>query len=127
MIRQEFYIEKYWKVIVYYNVDYDFFGSIRNELLMAGAPDKLVNEIKHTMHDKKVKGVTFSDELKHISIVLFNRHKSKGDYINTIVHEAEHVKQAVLHAYHVKDKEEDAAYTIGYIVMRMYDIVRYLI
>jgi hypothetical protein len=40
------------------------------------------------------------------------------------VHEAEHVKQALLRAYSVDDIGENAAYTIGYIVSRMYSIFK---
>ncbi len=38
---------------------------------------------------------------------------SRIDYINSIVHEAEHIKQAMLKAYRVEDKGEPPAYTIG--------------
>ena len=48
-----------------------------------------------------------------------NEHKTIEDYINSIVHEAEHVKQAMLKAYKVDDSGEPPAYTIGFIVMKM--------
>ena len=44
---------------------------------------------------------------------------SLPDYINSIVHEAEHVKQAMLRTYMIEDKGEPPAYTIGYLVERM--------
>lgn len=47
--------------------------------------------------------------------------------MSTIAHEAEHVKQAVLKAYHVDDVGEAAAYTIGFIVKKMYEICRELL
>ena len=57
-------------------------------------------------------------------MVLFNTHDTIEDYLNTIVHEAEHIKQAMLKAYNVNDIGEPPAYTIGYIVMRMYRVFR---
>jgi len=65
--------------------------------------------------------------------VIFGRHGDVYNYINSIVHEAEHVKQAMLKAYDVEDRGEPPAYTIGYLVMRMmkgvemgcYDITTY--
>ena len=44
-----------------------------------------------------------------------------SDYIDSVVHEAEHVKQAMLKAYHVEDIGEPPAYTIGYLVGRMWE------
>ena len=120
MIRQIFNVESYWKVIVYYNVDYNLFYFITQKLLDAGASDDEILEIFNTMRDRKAKAVTYSNTKKHISIVLFNIHHSKEDYINSIVHEAEHIKQAMLYAYNVEDKGEPPAYTIGYLVMRMW-------
>lgn len=51
-------------------------------------------------------------------------YSSLPDYLNSIVHEAEHVKQAVLKAYRIDDFGEEPAYTVGYIVERMYRAFR---
>jgi hypothetical protein len=51
----------------------------------------------------------------------------KSDYISSIVHEAEHVKQAILDTYDIEDKGEAPAYTIGYLVMQMYEVFRILV
>lgn len=74
------------------------------------------------MHSGKAKAVTFSNIAQHISVVLFNVHTNKVDYINSVVHEAEHIKQAMLYAYNVEDKGEPPAYTIGYLVSQMYKV-----
>ena len=76
------------------------------------------------MYSGKAKAVTFSSPMKHISIVLFNIHKNKSDYINSIVHEAEHIKQAMLKAYQVEDRGEAPDYTIGYLVSRMWEVFK---
>lgn len=124
MIRQQFDVENYWKVIVYYNVDYNLFSSIAGELRSIDASEEMIWEIYNMMSEGKAKAVTYSNLKKHVSIILFNKHSSLKDYINSIVHEAEHVKQAMLEAYHVEDKGESPAYTIGYLVMRMYEVYR---
>ena len=71
------------------------------------------------MKRRKAKAVTLSNRLLHISVVVFNKHKDKLDYINSIVHEAEHIKQHMLKAYNVDDEGEPPAYTVGYIAMKM--------
>ena len=127
MIRQTFYVEHYWKVIVFYSVDYDFFHEIHSSLQKTGANGPTIRKIYQNMHGGNAKAVTYSNLHRHVSIVLFNFHKSKADYLNSIVHEAEHIKQAMLDAYDVEDKGEPPAYTIGYLVMEMYKIFRKLL
>ena len=121
MIKQVINIEHYWKVIVYYNIDYNFFDDIAFELKAIGSPVEKIDDVYYNM-THTAKAVTCSNIDKHISVVLFNKHKNKYDYINSIVHEAEHIKQHMLKAYNVDDKGEDPAYTIGYIAMRMLKI-----
>lgn len=118
MIKRIIDVDGYWKVIVYYNVDYNFFNDIASELKAIGSPVEKINEIYHNLK-YKAKAVTCSNITKRISIVIFNRHKNKYDYINSIVHEAEHIKQHMLKAYKVADKGEPPAYTVGYLAMML--------
>jgi hypothetical protein len=126
MIRQHFHVENYWEVIVYYNTDYDLFYYIYRELKGAGMKKEDIIMLYDTMKSNKAKAVTYSNTDLHKSIVLFNKHLTFEDYLNSIVHEAEHVKQAMLKAYHVKDKGENPAYTIGYLVMKMWEVFKEL-
>ena len=126
MIRQQFFVEHYWKVIVYWNVDYNFFDSITKELEENDLDLDDIKEIYQNMSTRKAKAVTCSNIRKHTSIVLFNMHDSFTDYLNSVVHEAEHIKQAMLKTYHVKDRGEVPAYTIGYLVGKMWKILKIL-
>ena len=120
MIRYQFDVENYWKVIVFFNMDYNFFSIVREELINAGFNIQTIKAMYESMYSHKAKAVTCSNPDRHISIVIFNEHKRVDDYINSIVHEAEHIKQAMLRAYNIKDAGENPAYTIGYLVMMMY-------
>lgn len=121
MIKQTFDVDGYWKVVVYYDIDYHFFNDVEYELMLIGFNRAAIEEMRKSMITGKAKAVTCTVIEKHTSIVIFNRHKSKEDYINSIVHEAEHIKQAMLNAYRVEDRGEAPAYTIGYIVRKMYE------
>ena len=70
-----------------------------------------------------IKAFTYSNAKYKVSIVGFNIHFNKYDYINSIVHEAEHIKQAMLNYYNIPDKGENAAYTIAYIAMKMLQMI----
>lgn len=126
MVRQAFRVRSYWSVVVYYDVDYDFWDSITLELKNIRFPEKEINKVLKELKTN-AKAVTCSNILEHKSIMLFNLHSSKRDYIDSIVHEAEHIKQAMLEAYEVEDIGEPPAYTIGYLVGRMYGVLKYII
>lgn len=119
MIRKVFNINNYWKVIVYYNVNYNFFNIISRELKYYGASNNSIKRVYDKMSKRKAKGVTISFYEERVSVVLFNTHKSYYDYVNSIVHEAEHIKQAMLKYYSISDEGEEPAYTIGYLAMKM--------
>ena len=127
MVKQTFDVDGYWKVVVFYNMDYHFFNNAKQELINIGASNWAIDELYDMMFTGKAKAVTFSNLLEHTSIVIFNVHESKADYIDSIVHEAEHVKQAMLKAYQVEDDGEPPAYTIGYLISQMYLVFQHLI
>lgn len=122
MIRQEIDVDGYWKVVVYYEVDYDLFDVVADELLKAGLSQRELGRLYSKMSSGRAKAVTFSNEEERVSVVLLNRHRSLTDYVNSIVHEAEHVKQAMLRGYDVDDEGEEPAYTVGYLVGRMWKV-----
>jgi hypothetical protein len=111
-------------VVVFYDLDPAFFGDVEFELMMINFSKAAIEEVRETMLSNEAKAVTCSVTHQHSSVVIFNPHISKADYINSIVHEAEHIKQTMLQAYQVEDKGEPPAYTIGYLVMRMYEVFK---
>lgn len=127
MIRQVFNVEHYWQVIVWYNLDYDRFDVVEEDLIDNNISEYALEELYYMMYSRKAKAVTFSNLNYCSSVVLFNYHGSKADYMDSIVHEAEHVKQAMLHAYNVLDQGEPPAYTIGYLVRRMWDVFKTIV
>lgn len=126
MVRQQFDVDGYWKVIVYYDLDCGLLKPVYRELEGLHFPDRDIRHIFYELREK-AKAVTCSNGALHTSIVIFNRHDSVEDYINSIVHEAEHIKQAMLSTYMVEDSGEPPAYTIGYLVMRMYETFKHLL
>ena len=118
MIKQLIDIDGYWKVIVYYNVDYNFFSYIAFELKATCSPVEKIDDVYYNLKHK-AKAVTCSNIKEHISVVIFNYHKNRYDYINSIIHEVEHIKQHMLKSYAVVDEGEPSAYTVDYIDMRI--------
>ena len=119
MIKKVIDINGYWKVIVYYNINYNLFYIIDFSLNRIGCTKNQIKSIYNNMHNGGAKAVTISSINKKMSIVLFNKHDNYYDYINSVVHEAEHIKQSMLYSYYIEDKDEVPAYTIGYIASQM--------
>lgn len=99
MIRQDIDIEGYWRIVVVYDV---YLGQDNS-------------------------GFTYTNYEKRLSIVGIGKASSKSQFLNTIVHEAKHIQSNICTYYDVPEDGEQAAYLIGYIVMKMYDIFRNLI
>ena len=119
MIKYQFSIEKYWRVIVFYDLDYHYSDIVERKLLKWGFDKEYLDEFWYCMTEGGGKAVTFNNMGKHLSIVIFNKHDDIADYLNSIVHEAEHVKQAMLDTYDVEDEGEPPAYTVGHLAMLM--------
>lgn len=122
MTKQVFNIENYWEVVVFYNINYSLFNHVIKALLYAGAGTEDIKEAYDMLKSGEAKAATYSNSKTHVSVIMFNPHESRYDYINSIVHEAEHVKQAMLRTYDVEDEGEPPAYTIGHVVSQMYHV-----
>ena len=118
MIKQIINIDNYWEVIVYYNIDYNFFNDIVKELDYLNTPVEEIDKIYYNIKYKS-KAFTYSNLKYRVSIVGFNKHFDKYDYVNSIIHEAEHVKQHMLRSYKILDEGEPPAYTVSYVAMKM--------
>lgn len=119
MIKQVINVDNKWKVIVYYNIDYNLFHYVTDELRSIGVGERGLRRLAYLSSTGEVKAFTITHFRRGVSIVGFNKHRSVKDYINSITHEAEHVKQHMLEAYCVADKDEPPAYTIGYLASKM--------
>ena len=78
MIKRIININNYWKVIVYYNIDYNFFDYVENDLLYYGTPVESIKRIYHNMRTN-AKAFTYSNFKYRVSIVRFNKHFDKYD------------------------------------------------
>ena len=60
MIKQLIDIDGYWEVIVYYNVDYNFFSDIAFELKAIGSPVERIDDVYYNLK-YEAKAVTCSN------------------------------------------------------------------
>lgn len=119
MIRKVFNIDNKWKVIVYYNIDYNLFKYVADDISKLGMSNSSIYRVYKMMKSGRAKAVTISSPLKKCSIVGFNTTNSDYDLINSIAHEAVHVMEAMLDYYGIDIEGEPPAYTIGHLVQIM--------
>ena len=119
MIKRVINVDDCWKVIAYSNISYNLFSVIITELNKIGVSKNKIISIYNNMFNNGAKAVTISSLNKKESIVLFNKHKSNIDFINSIIHESEHIKQSILAAYNIDDIGEPPAYIVGYIATQL--------
>ena len=91
MLRQDIDLNGYWHIIIVYNA-------------FLGQED---SGFTHTNYNKK------------LTIVGIGQASSKEEFINTIAHEAKHVQSHICKYYKVDEDSEEAAYLMGYIIMKI--------
>lgn len=126
MVKQLINVDDYWRVLVYYNVTSTLLNHIKRDVKDESLP---VGKIDYFLSSfiKSAKAITINIPAKRTSIVLFKPHKTVEDYISSIVHEAEHVKDGILEYYNIPNIGEAPAYTIGYLVRVMFRVFKLLL
>lgn len=112
-----------WDLVVYYDVTKDDFVRIVDALEEIECSKDDIEKALDTLSNKNT-GLTYSDTERRISIVCISEATSPDQFISTAIHEADHVQAHICQHYNVKLDSEKAAYLIGYIVRRMYKILR---
>lgn len=108
-----------WSVLVYYNVGPKDFVEIADSLEQLDCPKEDMKESFRVLTRKNT-GFTFSNSDYKMSIVCIGKATSVEQFVSTAIHEAKHAQSHICSYYDVKEKSEEAAYLIGYLVRRMY-------
>ena len=121
MIGQYFKISEYdWEIMVYYGVtknDIDFCLKQLNKLTTLNKHKK---ECVNTLYnDDKDRAYTYSSFRLKASVIFIGIPSSTGGLINTITHEANHIKSHIATVYDLDEKDEDVCYIIGEVVEEM--------
>lgn len=124
MIKDVLNVNNKWRVIIYFNIDYDSLFSLYKDVKKYKISNKIIKEIVYKIYTKQIKAVTITNMNEKYSIVCFVKHNNFYDMYNSIIHESEHIKQSILEYYNIEDKDENPAYTIAYIATEI--IKKYL-
>lgn len=121
MIGQYFNIKEYdWDVKVFYDVkkhDIDFCLKELNHLTTKTKHHKECYKTLHT--NKKDRAYIYSSYNKLETVIFIGVPSSTGELIDTIAHEANHLKSHIATYYDINEKGEKVSYLIGNIVKQM--------
>ncbi len=128
-LKQQFKIRKYdWDVKVYYTVDEEQKTEIVTELKEL-QPDKETFEKleRNLMNSELDTGFIYSSFYKQCSIIVVHKASSVGEFVNTFVHEKNHLEMHICEALDINPYSEEAAVLSGEIAMQMINQILYSI
>lgn len=124
-----FYIDKYdWQIVVLYEVSYYNKDYVINKLKEICDDDDIIAQAKNNINLRSYNtGFTYSDLNKQQTLIVIGKANSSYELINTIVHEANHLKSHIATAYNINEKGEEVSYLIGGIVKVMFKVFKKII
>ena len=121
MIGQHFNIPEYdWEVNVYFGVTKYDIGFCVKRLRKLTTQSKYIKECKETLDtNKKDRAYIYSSYRVKETVIFIGDYSSTGELIDTITHEANHLKSHIATFYNLDEKDEEVCYIIGNIAKRM--------
>ena len=118
MTTQHLSIEGYWTVTVVYDVWPSDLQEVARLMRRVGASQKMIDEATDNLSGWNA-GYTLTSFGWQESIVFIGRAISLREFLNTVIHEVDHVQDHVAEYYDVRLGSEQAAYLQGYIGGRL--------
>lgn len=124
MVTQYINLDKYnWGILIYYGTQQEDYEDIYNALIALGCSKRHAERATTTVTQRLNTGLTFTNTDLRMSLICVSDATTADGFVNTAVHEANHVQSHVCEYYGIYDDEEPASYLIGYIVQRMYKML----
>ena len=120
-LRQQFKIRKYdWDVVLYYTVDEAQKTEIVTELKEL-QPDKetFYKLERNLMNAELDTGFIYSSFYKQFSLIVIHKASSIGEFVNTFVHEKNHLEMHMCEALDINPYSEEAAILSGELAMQI--------
>lgn len=122
MTTQHLSIEGYWNVTVVYDVWPSDLSEVARLMRRVGASQKMIDEATENLSGWNA-GYTLTSMGWRESIVFIGRATSLREFLNTVIHEVDHVQAHVAEYYGVDLGTEQAAYLQGYIGGRLLEFI----
>lgn len=122
MTTQHLSIEGYWNVTFVYDVWPSDLSEVARLMRRVSASQKMIDEAAENLSGWNA-GYTLTSMGWRESIVFIGRATSLREFLNTVIHEVDHVQAQVAEYYGVELGTEQAAYLQGYIGGRLLEFI----
>ena len=120
MIRDYLDIDKHWGILAYYDVVPDDFSQLGPILREFGCPDWEISRAYNTIRQAN-KAFVFPAPWARMSVMVVGRVTHPSQFLNSLLHEFDHLQNTILEYYGVPHGTEDAAYLQGYLGQVAYE------
>lgn len=129
MIRQTIHIKAYdWTVYAYYAVDTYYADEIVQRLADLGADSAYLRTASSHMRTRTLNnGLTYSNMFKGETVLVVGLTSSPAQFLNSLVHELQHLTCHVCEARGIDMNSEEACYLSGGVAQEIYGEVKGLI
>ena len=129
MIRQKLNIDKYgWVVHCYYAVDGYYVDEIAKKMVSLGCRGQMLeNAIMNMASHRLNTGLTFSNMMRHESILVVALTTSAAQFDNSLSHETDHLAKQICEGVGISLVSEEASYLVGDTRQAMYPYVKELL
>ena len=125
MKRQTIYIPEYqWKVYVYYDTTPKDTEEVLEKLYDLGCSENSILITRNQLLGGDYNnGFTYSNRVLKQSVVSLGRASEFAQFLNSFVHELQHLSTHIAQAYGIPLDGEDVCYLSGSIAQKMYPIL----
>lgn len=116
-------IEGAWAFILAYNIGLSDLDEIASWLEALGSDEESISKACRVALGTN-SGFTFSNESLRMSVMVISNASSVEQWLDTLVHEIDHLQGAICRYYDVELDTEEAAYLQGYIMKRCVNAMR---
>lgn len=112
-----------WGILIYYGTSEEDVYDVYNALVALGCSKREARKATRAVTFHLNTGLTYSNSDLRMSLVCVADATSADQFVNTAIHEANHIQSHVCEYFGIEEDSETASYMIGYIVQRMYKML----
>lgn len=120
MLRDYLDIDRHWGILAYYDALPSDFAQLAPILREFGCPESEIGRAYSTIH-RTNKAFVFTAPWARMSVMVVGRVTHPSQFLNSLLHEFDHLQDAILQYYQVAHGTEDAAYLQGYLGQIAYE------
>lgn len=115
-------IDGYWGVLFCYDYDERDDDVLKALLYTFGLDTRNVLKSMRILAEPNT-GMTITQPVLRMSVVFVSHTTSRGEWVDTIAHELDHVQSAICDYYGIAQGSEEAAYLQGYLTRQATPII----